>query len=162
MSRQCERSSCLRLNARKLSPRRERCCPPNISSVTTDHDDSCELPSIGGGAYSFCRSQMIWTTSPRRYSRIQGITAPPLVPVRDGRTPRNRSDRASKSTDESPADEPRRHAPCQIVSTENLIGLPVVEITEPRRVIVTPQGSKVETRGRAFIHAGRWTEAEDV
>jgi hypothetical protein len=27
----------------------ERRCPPNISSATTDHDDSCELPPFEGG-----------------------------------------------------------------------------------------------------------------
>jgi hypothetical protein len=48
-----------------------RCCPPNISSVTTDHDDSCELPEGRRVAYSFCRSRTIRTTSPRRHSRIQ-------------------------------------------------------------------------------------------
>src|SRR5262252_5494504 len=48
-----------------------RRCRPNISSVTTDHDDSCELPEGRRVAYSFCRSRIVRTTSPRRHSRIQ-------------------------------------------------------------------------------------------
>src|SRR6201986_617140 len=28
-----------------------RCCPPTISSVTTDHDELCELPSRYGSLY---------------------------------------------------------------------------------------------------------------
>src|SRR5690349_6920163 len=36
------------LTLRAVSPSSLRCCPPTISSVTTDHEAFCELPSWEG------------------------------------------------------------------------------------------------------------------
>ena len=43
------RRSMSTLSAQSVSLHHRRCCPPNISSVTRDHDDSCELPPREGG-----------------------------------------------------------------------------------------------------------------
>src|SRR3984957_17622824 len=38
-------STCVTLTARPISASSIRFCPPNISSVTIDHDELCELPA---------------------------------------------------------------------------------------------------------------------
>src|SRR5712691_12834942 len=48
----CSSVSTLTCSARLRSS--TRCCPPNISSITIDHDELFELPLFKGGAYH-CR-----------------------------------------------------------------------------------------------------------
>ena len=72
-----------------------RCCPPDISPITCDHDDFFELPAMGRRvAYSLdpvtmlqdhCRDQ----ASPHGHYRF------PAALFLDGRTLRNRSGHAS-------------------------------------------------------------------
>jgi len=52
-----------------------RCCPPNISSVTIDHDELCELP-VGSGRL-INQTVTLRTITRSRHSRT-GITAFPL------------------------------------------------------------------------------------
>ena len=72
-----------------------RCCPPDISPITCDHDDVFELPAIGeaGSLFTYpvtllqdhCRDQ----ASPHRHYRF------PAVLFRDGGTLGNQSGHAS-------------------------------------------------------------------
>jgi hypothetical protein len=48
-----------------------RCCPPNISSVTRDHDDCANSLAGGGLPTHFAGHALRPTTSPHRHSRIE-------------------------------------------------------------------------------------------
>jgi hypothetical protein len=51
------------------------CCPPNISSVTQDQDEFCELPAFpGGGSPNQGRSRGCWTKVLSRHLRIGTTT----------------------------------------------------------------------------------------
>src|ERR1700745_1054801 len=56
-----------------------RCCPPDISPITCDHDDVFELPANGGGgvAYSLIRSRFSRTTVAIRHPRTDTTAFPP-------------------------------------------------------------------------------------
>src|SRR5687767_12829882 len=88
----------------------ERCCPPNISSVTRDHDDSCELPEREAGRLNI----LPVTVEPDHFSTQafphKGLTAPSLAMARDGRTPGSQSDRVTESTAECPVCALRQRA----------------------------------------------------
>ena len=55
----------------EIFPSYVRCCPPNISSVTRDHDDCANSLTGGGLPTHFAGHVVPPTTSPHRYSRIQ-------------------------------------------------------------------------------------------
>src|SRR5262245_3165799 len=99
-----------------VSQHQRRCCPPNISSVTTDHDDLCELPSMGGGSPIHSAGHSTLDHVRAQAFPHTGITASLSVIVRDGRTRRTRSDRVTKSRAGCPACVRPRRELCRVPS----------------------------------------------
>src|SRR5579862_7824203 len=83
-------------------------CPPNISSVTTDHDDVCELPVREAGSLFIGPVPDDVDHVTGQAFPHTGITTPSGVTEHDGRTRRNRSDRARESRGGCPVCAPRR------------------------------------------------------
>jgi hypothetical protein len=82
------------LSARSVSLHHDGVSAPNISSVTVDHDDSCELPPReGGGSPNQCCGHS--RTSANTSIPAQTPRPTTAAPGHDGRIPRSRSDRAT-------------------------------------------------------------------